>query len=172
MNTKFTRMLAAATMTAVALAASACGSDDDGLKVEEETLTLTKQETDLFKYVDVEPKTKLGEQGPEELSLGDQIISGGEYVDAAGKHNGDLDIICAITKPGGLDKASQQCTATITLRDGTLSVLLGGPIMQETGMTVVGGTGRYEGATGSATTKPGAKGRSTDVMHLYLPKKS
>jgi len=169
MNMRLTRTLAATTMTAVALAVAACGGEDSP-KLDEQTLRLTKKETDLFKYVDQPPKTKLGPMGPEMFSLGDQIISGVEYVDAAGKRTGDVDGVCTVTKSGGFDKASHQCLFTVTISGGTLALSLGGPIMQETGMAVVGGTGRYEGASGSFTSKPGDGGLSHDVMHLFVPK--
>jgi hypothetical protein len=170
MNTKLTRTLAAATTAVVALALGACGSDDAKAPFEAHTLKLTKLDTD-FKYADVAPKTKLTAQGPERLSMGDQIISRAEYLTAANKHMGDLDITCTVTKAGGFDKASQQCLATITLPGGSLVATVGGFFSRQTGMAIVGGTGKYEGAAGSFTSDAGSSDRSHDVMHVLTPRK-
>lgn len=168
MNTKVTRTLAAMAMAAVALAAGACGSDDKPAS-EEITLKLSKQDTD-FEYADRAPKTKLGPQGPKMLSMGDQIITRAKYLTASSKHMGDLDLTCTVTKAGGFDTASQQCLGTVTLPGGTLVATVGGFFRSDTGMAIVGGTGKYEGASGSFTSDAGGGDRSNDVIHILVPK--
>ncbi len=163
--------LAVAIIAAVSLGLSSCGSDDDP-KLEAQTLNLTEKDTDDFGFADNPPKTKVGEEGPEKLSPGDKLTFRANFVDASKKDIGDLDVACTITKGGRFDKSSSQCSATVTLPDGTLAVSVGGRTF--TGGTtrgaVIGGTGKYAGATGTFSSKQEKGGTSKDVFKLFVPK--
>ena len=106
------RVLAGALALAVAgFGVAACGSDD-ATKLTQKTLTFTEQDTDDFAFVDNPPKTKLGEQGPEKLSNGDQLAFRSNLLDGAKKRVGTLDATCLITGAGdgSFDKASSTAT--------------------------------------------------------------
>lgn len=165
--------VAAAVIVVASLGFSACGDDDDNPKLEEQTLRFTEQETEDFGFADSPPKTKLGEQGPEKLSPSDEITFRADFVDAAKKDIGDLDVVCTITKGGRFDTSSQQCIGTATVPGGTLTLSAGGRIFGEdsTNGAVIGGTGKYEGATGNFESTETSRGQSRDVIHVFLPKK-
>lgn len=163
--------VAAAIIAAVLLGLSACGDDDP--KLEEQTLRFTEQETDDFSFADNPPRTKLGERGPERLSPGDELSFRGNFVDASKKDVGDLDVACTITKGGRFDVSSAQCNGTASLPGGSLILSAGGRAFSDEETTrgaVIGGTGKYSGATGNFTSTDTEAG-SKYVFHVFVPKK-
>lgn len=162
-----------ATALAVVLggvAVSSCG-DDSGTKLTEKTLKFTEADTDNFAFVDNPPKTKLGEEGPEELSNGDQLAFQSEMLNDAKKRVGSLDATCLITAAGSgeFEDASSTCHATVTLPGGQLFVSVGGkPFATDTTRGAIsGGTGTYEGAIGSFTSV--GEENSKDTFHFWIP---
>jgi len=164
--------LAVAIIAAVSLGLSACGSDDDP-KLEEQTVNATEQDTEDFGFSDNPPKTKVGEEGPEKLSPGDELTFRANFVDASKKDIGDLDVVCTITKGGRFDASSEVCAATATLPGGTLALSVGGRVFAEDNVrgAVIGGTGKYAGAAGNFSTKEEKGGTSKDVFQIFVPKK-
>ncbi len=169
------RMLAVAGAIAcgvLALGVSACGDTKNELS--EMTLKFSEKDSDAFGFVDNPPRTEVGEQGPQRLSNGDQLVFRTEMLDAAKKKVGDLDVSCTVTDAGStgrFDQARNTCHATVTLPGGQLFLGVGGkPFAADTTRgAVTGGTGRYEGATGSFTSV--GETNSQDTFHIYLPKK-
>ena len=157
----------------VAVGLSACGSDDDGGKLTEKMLNFTERETDDFAFIDNAPRTKLGEQGPEELSNGDQLAFRSLMIGAGNKSVGALDATCLITAANGgrFDQASSTCHATVTIPGGQLFLSVGGkPFATDTTRgAVTGGNGDYEGATGSFTSV--GEETSKDTFHIWVPEK-
>ena len=163
--------VAAAIIAAVSLGLSACGSDDDP-KLEALTVNATEQETEDFGFADNPPKTKVGMEGPEKLSPGDELTFRANFIDASKKDIGDLDVVCTITKGGRFDTSSEVCAATATLPGGTLALSVGGRVFNEdtTRGAVIGGTGKYAGATGNFSSKEEKGGTSKDVFQIFVPK--
>jgi hypothetical protein len=79
---------------------------------------------------------------------------------------GDLNINCVVTK-GGLHSISI-CTGVYELPGGTLvgTTIGRGPSQSTYRIAVTGGTGRYEGASGSILSVSGSAGYATDTIHL------
>jgi hypothetical protein len=79
---------------------------------------------------------------------------------------GDLNISCVVTK-GGLNSVSI-CTGVYELPGGTLigTTIGRGPSQSTYHIAVTGGTGRYEGASGSILSVSGSAGYATDTIHL------
>ena len=156
----------------LALGLSACG-DEQEPALTEKTLKFTERQTDNFGFADAAPKTKVGDEGPESLSNADAITFSGDMLDRSGKDVGDLDVSCAITRPGGFDKSHQQCAGTATLPGGTLTLARGGRVFggADPRGAVLGGSGTYAGATGDFTEGEENAGRTPYTFHIWLPQK-
>ncbi|MDQ3850267.1 MAG: hypothetical protein M3296_06600 [Actinomycetota bacterium] len=139
----------------------------------EKTLKFTEKDTNDFSFIDNPPKTKLGRQGPEKLSNGDQLAFRQLFVDAARKTVGALDATCLITGAGNgrFDQASSTCHGTATVPGGQLFLSVGGkPFRTDTTRgAITGGSGRYEGAVGSFVSV--GENNSRDTIHIWVPKK-
>ena len=154
----------------LALGLSACG-DEQKPALTQKTLAFTERPTDNFGFADVAPRTKLGEQGPQSLSNADTITFSSDLLDASGKDRGDLDIACAVTRPGGFDKSHLQCNGTATLVGGTLTLSRGGRVFGGASASgaIVGGSGAYDGATGEFSEGEESNDRTPYTFHLWLP---
>lgn len=161
-----------ATALAMALGPAGCG-DGQAPELPDKTLRFTERQTENFGFVDAAPKTKLGAEGPESLSNGDHTTFSSDLLDDAGKDAGDMDISCAVTRPGGFDRSHQQCTGTATLPGGTLTLGRGGRVFggASPAGAILGGSGAYEGATGAFTEAAERSGRTPYTFHIWLPEK-
>lgn len=167
------RVVAGVLALAVAgIGVSACGSDTK-TELSQMTLKLTEKDTDDFGFVDNPPRTKLGREGPEKLSNGDQLAFRTLLLDSAKKTVGALDATCLITGAGNgsFEQASSTCHATVSVPGGQLFVSVGGkPFATDTTRgAITGGTGRYDGATGSFTSV--GENNSRDTYHVWVPKR-
>lgn len=170
-----TRAAAGALALAVsALGVAACGGDDNDTALTQKTLKFTEQDANDFAFIDHSPKTKLGKQGPEKLSNGDQIAFRSYLLDATKKRVGALDATCFVTGAGNgkFEQVNGTCHGTMTVPGGQLFVSVGGKPFANatTSGAVTGGTGTYEGATGSFTSV--GENNSKDTFHLWIPSKS
>jgi hypothetical protein len=162
------RSLIIAAILTPALGLAACGSDDDAAIVKQRILTFVEQPTDHFSFSDVAPKTKVGEEGPERLSSGDQLTFSSDLLDKLKKDVGDLNVVCAVTRPGGFDSAHAQCTGTATLPGGVLTLARGGRVFagRDPYGTIMGGTLAYTGATGLFIETEGSGDQTTYTFRI------
>jgi hypothetical protein len=152
-----------------ALGVSACGG---GTKLDQKTLKFTEKDTNDFGFADVPPKTKIGKQGPEKVSPGDQLSFRQSLLDSSKKPAGALDATCVVTKAGSFTNTSVTCQGTATVPGGRLSLGVGGKGAIGASTTegaVTGGSGKYAGATGSFTSV--GQNNSKDTYKLFIPKK-
>jgi hypothetical protein len=159
-------LMLAVPMTLFAIGAAGCG----GQKFDEQTLKYTERDTNDFGFVDAPPKTTMGKQGPEKLSSGDIVTFRAGLVRGSAAV-GDLDATCTITKGAGtFDQSRGTCLGTASLPGGTLTLAVGGkPFFgNHTTGSVVGGSGKYEGATGGFTSV--GDNHSRDTFHIFVPK--
>ena len=154
------------------LGLSACG-DEQKPALAQKTLMFTERETDNFGFVDSAPKTKIGDEGPESLSNGDAFTFSGDLLDASGTDRGELDTSCAVTRPGGFDKAHLHCTGTATIPGGTLTLARGGRVFAgaDPRGAILGGSGAYAGATGDFAEGEENAGRTPYTFHIWLPER-
>jgi hypothetical protein len=152
-------LLAAATTAAVASAASTKSGS---------SVTLHLVEKDLgFNYVDNPPRG--GQNEPP--SIGDSFAFTANVLTKAGKRAGHLEATCTVTRGG--KNGYGVCSGIMALAGGELA------LMTETStgthgpdtIAIVGGTGAYEGATGSVHSVPRGpqSNYSDDTVHLILP---
>jgi hypothetical protein len=163
---------------------AACGGDDTA-QLQARTITFTERDTDYFSFVDAPPRTKLGPDGPENVSNGDQLTFASDLLDGSTRDVGDSDVTCVFTRTAGrprrglsagrLDASSAVCTGVLTVPGGSLTASVGGKAFAEgaqegvsTRGSILGGTGEYAGATGdfSSTGEP-----AVDTVHLLVPKR-
>jgi hypothetical protein len=162
--------VALAALTAATVGLSACGGDDNP-QLQEKTIELKDRDTDAFSYLDNAPKTSVGEDGPEEVSNGDQLTFSNDLLDAAGKDVGDTDVTCIFTRATGpMDSASAVCGGVMTVPGGSLTLSVGGKPFASEGANVsgsiVGGTGDYAGATGDFVSEGEP---SVTSAHVFVP---
>ena len=162
------RKLLPAVGVALALMAGGCG-DDGEAATSEKTFTLFESAGD-FATIDNEPTKK----GAEEVSVGDEVAFNGDLMDEQKKKTGTYDGHCVLTQTGGkLDNSKGTCTGTFVLSDGTLTVSTYADFAAEqTTLAIVGGTGAYEGASGSiASSFTEASDLTEDRVKVLLPEK-
>jgi hypothetical protein len=161
--------------TGLAIVAAGCGGSS-GTTLTEKTLAFTEKQNDAsFSFADNPPLSPAA-KGEPKLSNGDQITFVSDLLDPSGMDVGDLDAVCIVTKTttGSFDDSNAQCTGTAAIPGGTLTLTVGGAAFGAgtTRGAVVGGTGDYEGATGSFTSSDETGDRpSQDTFHLLVPTK-
>jgi allene oxide cyclase-like protein len=122
-----------------------------------------------FQYVDNKPYG--GQNSPP--SMGDMFVFSSKLLTKSMKPTGTLYADCVVTRGGPHMKA--QCTGTFELAGGHLALqaLIGdSSVKAPDHIVVVGGTGVYEGATGSieARSRGDNSPYTDDTLHLVLPK--
>jgi hypothetical protein len=89
--------------------------------------------------------------------------------DSSNKTVGEINAICISTKTspprGNLEGT---CSGTADVPDGQLAINVGGEVGDNVSGAIVGGTGKYEGATGTFTSKSSGEG-SQDTFNITLP---
>lgn len=128
-------VISTAGLGAGAALASAGAADTSGPPTGTKELVLRQSS---FKFLD-HPPLRRGDVPP---SPGDTSIIGHRVLDTAGHRIGRFSTVCVSTDRRG---QAMQCTAAVTLADGT--ILLEGAGNE---VAITGGTGAYAGARGTA----------------------
>lgn len=153
---------------AAALGLGACGGDD---ALNEQTLRFKDREGQIRESVDAAPRTLAQEQ----LTPGDQIVVTRQLLDESGDRAATVHEVCAVTA-GRNRNGTEICQAVVELADGKLSLSKTNGLAESfQPAPITGGTGAYEGATGTMTVvEDGAGERRSqrDIgieIHLFLP---
>ena len=121
-----------------------------------------------FKINDTPPKTFGTRPGPRSrFSIGDTIaISSALYDRQGGTRQGRLYADATVVRGGSFDKATIVASGTYVLTDGSQIAVQGYlPFGADATFSVVGGTGRFEGARGHIVSHSG-NNFSTDTLTL------
>ncbi len=151
---------AAVVATVVAgIVTSSGGAQEPG----ERTFKVIEGSGGTFGFVDNAPKAR-NPRNPR-LSAGDAFVFTSPLFNEANRRIGTVHVYCAVTRGGTQRRAASQCNGTYDLRDGSLaaSAVLEG---DDAVISVVGGTGAYEGARGSITDRDLPRNRTEDTIHL------
>lgn len=91
--------------------------------------------------------------------------------DSSKKTVGELSAVCIATQPSNPQGALKgTCTATAKVPGGDLALNAGGTVSGTVSGSIVGGTGKYTGATGTFESKPaGGNGENNDTFEYTLP---
>ena len=164
---RYWAMLAAAAAVA-ALTVGAFAGSGAANHPGSQTLTFTEsQRGDFFRFVDHRPRSRGSRDNPS-ISAGDEVILGSVLLDQNDQRAGRLEAACkALRGARRFPQALWGCHGFARLGGGTLVVAATFKFRQNviTG-AVTGGTGAYEGASGSfrISGEP-----SVDTFHIATP---
>ena len=154
-------VLVAASAVGIAAAATSYASSSDG-----RTIRLVERggsSTTVDNAPRGNPRTQL-------LSAGDFWAGTMNLYADSGERAGSLHVVCTATVSGQESHTRFQCQGTVRLADGTLALaalIERHPDKDVDHISVVGGTGAYEGARGTMTSTPRSSGNVTaDEIHL------
>lgn len=131
------------------------------------TFTLTAREKGgAFAVVDNPPRSRVkGERA--RISPGDLFVFNQPLFDSARKAVGRLHVSCTATRGGAdIERATFACAGGYGLAGGSIEVATVTKLAGTTKIAVTGGTGKYEGARGSATSVESGKGTSAETVKL------
>jgi hypothetical protein len=154
-------VVALAGITLAALLATSGSAQQPG----ELTLRFVERAS-IDRFVDNPPR---GDRRTMRISGGDFVASRAPIYDESNTtRRGTLHSVCVATRGGTvIERVSFQCSGTFVLREGTLALNFGGQVGQAATAAITGGTGAFEGRTGSAVSKSRPNSSlSDDTIHL------
>ena len=146
-------------MSAIAAAMVLAGCTDETTG-DEETLTLTEVDKGSH-FAPIGNATERSNPPGSGFSLSIPLQ------DSSKKTVGELNAVCIATQPSQRE-LNGTCSGTADVPDGQLALNVGGELGNDVTGAIVGGTGKYEGATGTFTSKS-SDGQSTDTFTITLP---
>ena len=119
-----------------------------------------------FEFRDNPPRTQ-NRRNPS-VSAGDLLLITSRLLNQENSRVGRLDAVCTATGPGRtFNRAHFHCSGTYTLSDGSLALSAAFKGSEENApIAVVGGTGAYEGAHGSVTSRNLPRDRTESTVHI------
>ena len=141
---------------AAAMLLAGCTDETTG---SEETLNFTESDKDAT-------FTPIGDTSENRTPPGSGFALSIPLQDSSKKTVGEINAVCIATHPG--PRLNGTCTGTADVPDGQLALNIGGVIGDNVSGAIVGGTGKYEGATGTFTSKSSGEG-SADTFNVTLP---
>jgi hypothetical protein len=156
-------LIVAAVLAAITIAVVLAGSGS-AQQPGEQTLRFVER-AGSDHVVDNPPR---GTRRDRRISAGDFFVSTAPVFDAANTTRvGTSHTFCVATRGGTGARVTFQCTGSAVLRQGTLAISFGGRIGEEVTVAITGGTGAFEGRTGSAVTRARPNSTLTDItLHL------
>jgi hypothetical protein len=150
-------------LSAVAAATALAGCTDETTGSEE---TLTFTEVDKRSHF-----TPIGDATPAHDPPGTGFALSIPLQDSSKETVGEINAVCIATKPSPEPVLHGTCSGTADVPEGQLALTQGGTIGDNTSGApgaIVGGTGKYEGVTGTFTSK--ISGEATqDTFNITLP---
>ncbi len=148
-------------LSAIAAAFVLAGCTDDTTG-SEETLTFTESDKDAHFAV-------VGNASENRTPPGSGFTLSIPLQDSSKKTVGEINAVCISTKPTP-PRADLEgtCSATADVPDGQLALNVGGVVGEDVTGAIVGGTGDYEGATGTFISESQGEG-SKDTFNITLP---
>jgi hypothetical protein len=145
---------------------TASGSSSTGAAAPKKSVTLHLVEKQVgFNFIDNPPR-----QGFNSAPLmGDQFAISADLQTKSGTHVGTLEATCMVTRGG--ERTRGTCSGVFAFVGGQIALMALLPNTDTTEIAVVGGTGAYEGVTGSAVSvgRGDNSPYSDDTIHLIWP---
>jgi hypothetical protein len=151
-------------MAAIAAAMVLAGCED-ATTGSEETLTFSELDSESrFAQIGKYSRSRNAPPGSGfSLSIPLEESSGTETV-------GEINAVCIATRPGAQEPNLQgTCSGMADVPNGQLALSVGGEIAQDVTGAIVGGTGKYEGATGTFTSESLGGKETIDTFNVTLP---
>ncbi len=165
MSTKFASASALLVLVAVALMPTATAASSHATTARAKSVTLHLVRKDVgFNFIDNPPRQ--GFNSPP--LIGDQFAFTSDLFSISGARTGTFDATCMVTR-GGVN-LRQACFGFYSLKGGQLSGMAMATNSNTTHVAIVGGTGSYEGVTGSAVEISHDNSPVTNItIHLIYP---
>jgi hypothetical protein len=156
-------LIIAASLAAIALAVVLTASGSAQQPAEQTIKLVERPGSEGF--VDNPPR---GTRRDRRISAGDLSVETAPVFDESNTTRlGASHFVCVATRGGTLARVTFQCSGTLALRQGTLALNFGGRPGEEVTAAITGGTGAFEGRTGSAVTRERRNSNLTDgTIHL------
>jgi len=156
-------LIIAASLAAIAIAIASAATGR-AQQAGEQTLKLVAR-PGSESIVDNPPR---GMRSNRRISAGDFSVQTAPVFDESNTTRlGTSHSICVATRGGTLARVTFQCSGTVVLKQGTLALNFGGRPGSEVVAAITGGTGAFEGRTGSAASKNRPNSNLTDeTIHL------
>jgi hypothetical protein len=150
---------------AVALAAVVAGCGSDKTHGSEQTLKLTEPGGNVGTFAPIGRSTK------NVLPPGSGFAFSTPLQGSAKKTVGQLNAVCIATQRSAGNTLKGICTGTASVPGGQLALNVGGAVGNNVAGAIVGGTGKYTGATGTFVSKQtgGSNGPMADTFKVTLP---
>jgi hypothetical protein len=140
---------------AAGLLLAGCSDETAG---DEQTLTYTEGKGEF---------TPIGDVTREKTPPGSGFALSIPLEDDSGSTAGTLYAVCIATQESSGENLMGTCTGTADLSAGALALNVGGEIGESVTGSIIGGTGDYDGATGSFESSGG--NHATDTFTFTLP---
>jgi hypothetical protein len=152
-------------LAAVGLAAAVAGCGSDKTHGSEQTLKLTEPGGKAGTFAPI------GRLGKNFLPAGSGFAFSTPLQDSSKKAVGQLNAVCIATQRSPGDTLKGTCTGTASVSGGQLALNVGGAVGNNVSGAIVGGTGKYTGATGTFDSKQtgGSNGPMEDTFKVVLP---
>lgn len=163
--TKRLSSIVAASLAAIALAVVLAASGSAQQPGEQTIKLVERPSSDHF--VDNPPR---GTRRDRRISGGDFAVATAPLFDESNTTRvGTLHTACFATRGGRFRRVTFQCNGTAVLGQGTLALSLGGRLGEEVTGAITGGTGAFEGRTGSVVARERPNSNLTDDTVHLLP---
>jgi hypothetical protein len=125
----------------------------------------------------IEPGGNAGNFAPIGKTTENKVPAGSGFAlsiplqDSAKKPVGEINATCIATKPSRGQALQGTCTGTAQVPGGQLAINVGGAVGDNITGAIVGGTGKYTGASGtfSSKSRPGDNAPTDDTFTITLP---
>jgi hypothetical protein len=163
------RSVIAATTGAVLVTAAILAGSGNAQAPGPRTLTFAEgQRGATFRFLDNPPRSRGRTEETITFSMGDVFVFTNRLINGAGQRSGVLYVTCVAARGGGLSRTFLLCHGVAKLHDGDIAVEVATPLGDEVTGSIVGGTGAYNGARGTFTSRE-AEGRPTIDTFQLLP---
>ena len=163
---RFVSATACLVIAAVGVASTATAASHKAAAAQGKSVTLHLVRKDVgFNFIDNPPHQ--GFNSPP--LMGDQFVITSDLLTTSGARTGTFDAVCTVTRGGVNSRLA--CYGMYSLKGGQISGLARTGNSNTTHVAVVGGTGTYEGVSGSAVeVSRGDNSPITDLtIHLIYP---
>jgi hypothetical protein len=161
-------VIAAATGAAILVAAAGVTASGSAQAPGSRRLTFTEGERgSTFKIVDNAPRSPGHTERTFRLSAGDFFVFTNPMIDSSGQRAGTFRGTCFATRGGRFERAFFLCHAVAKLRNGDIAIEAATPLGDLVRAPIAGGTGLYNGARGTFTSRE--RGRRTIDTFELLP---
>jgi hypothetical protein len=161
------RSTIAATTGAVLIAGAVLAGGGSAQAPAARTLVFSEgQRGSTFKFIDNPPRSRGRTERTTTISMGDVFVFTNPLINGAGRRSGVLYATCVAARGGRFDRTFLLCHGVAKLQDGDIALEVATRIGGFITGSIVGGTGAYNGARGTFTSREPEGRPSVDTFQL------